>query len=422
MSIEITTLENGVRVVTHEMPHLETASLGVWVNAGSRNERHDQHGISHMLEHMAFKGTRRRSARDIALEIEAVGGDINAATSFENTSYTVRMMKDDVPLGMDILGDILSNPAFDETELARERQVIIQEIGAARDIPDDLVFDLFQETAFPNQALGRPILGTPDTVSGFGADHLNDYMGAHYRGPALVVSAAGALTHNQLVDLASNTFGGFENAADVNIETDSALYAGGENRLERDLEQTHLLLGFEGVDYINDDFYAAQVFSGVLGGGLSSRLFQEVRENRGLCYSVYSFHWAFRDTGLFGLYAATSGDLVAELTPVMCNEVLSALETITEEEVARVRAQVKTGIAMSLESSAARASQMARQLLLFGRIIPVEEIISKIDGLDEKAVMETGQRLVGQGNLTVAAIGDLSGLATCGKITDQLKS
>ncbi len=420
MSVDVTTLKNGIRVVTHEMPHLETASLGVWVKAGSRFERTNQHGISHMLEHMAFKGTKNRSARDIAYEVEAVGGDINAATSFETTAYSVRMMKNDIPLGMEILGDILSNPRFDDAELAREQGVIIQEIGAARDTPDDLVFDLFQETAFPDQPLGRPILGTPETVRSFGSDHLNDYLGEHYRGQSIVISAAGAVSHADLVDLADKHFAKFTRSGGKAKDYNAAAYRGGESRLARDLEQTHLVLGFEGLPYHDDDFYAAQVYSGILGGGMSSRLFQEVRENRGLCYSVYAFHWAFQDAGLFGIYAATGNDKIAELTPVLCNELRRSLKDVNAEEVARVRAQVKTGIAMSLESSGTRAGQIARQQMLFDRIIPVQEIVDKIDRIDENKVMAVARRLLEDGNLTLAAIGDLSDIESCAKIRDRL--
>ena len=421
MSVEITTLDNGIRVVTHEMPHLETASLGVWVKAGSRHERSNQHGISHMLEHMAFKGTKRRSARDIACEVEAVGGSINAATSFETTAYSVRLMKDDIPLGMDILGDILSNPRFDKAELTREQGVIIQEIGAARDTPDDLVFDLLQETAFPDQALGRPILGTPETVESFGSVHLNDYLGEHYRGGSIVISAAGAVSHKELVELTDRHFAAFPLSDKKAVkEYEAADYTGGESLLSRDLEQTHLVLGFEGLPYHDDDFYAAQVFSGVLGGGMSSRLFQEVREKRGLCYSVYAFHWAFQDAGLFGVYAATGNDQLAELTPVLCDELRRSVLDIDGEEVARVRAQVKTGIAMSLESSGTRAGQIARQQMLFDRIIPVQEIVDKIDRIDEKKIMAVARRLLDENNLTLAAIGDLSGIESCAKIRNRL--
>ena len=421
MSVSVTTLDNGIRVVTHEMPHLETVSLGVWISAGSRHERADQHGISHMLEHMAFKGTTSRSARDIAYEVEAVGGDINAATSFESTAYTVRVMKNDVPLGMNILGDILSNPRFADEEISREHGVIIQEIGAARDIPDDLVFDMFQEAAFPDQPLGRPILGTPETVRSFGAADLRDYMGEHYLGGSTVISAAGAIVHSELVELAKRNFAGFKASKKADpVGQSKAAYKGGEALHARDLEQTHILIGFKGMPYSDDDFYATQVLSGILGGGMSSRLFQEVREKRGLCYSVYAFHWAFHDAGLFGVYAATGNDQLAELTPVLCQELRRTMSDITAEEVARVRAQVRTGIALSLESSGTRAGQIARQIMLFDRIIPVQEIVDKIEKIDEEQVMAVARRLFANEELTLAVIGDLSGVESCAKIKDRL--
>ncbi|MBZ0217150.1 MAG: insulinase family protein [Fimbriimonadaceae bacterium] len=425
MSVALTILDNGLRVITHEMPHLETASLGIWVNVGARSEMAGEHGISHFLEHMAFKGTKRRTALQIAHEIEAVGGDLNAATSLEYTAYYARILKDDLALAVDVLGDILRNPVFNQDEIAREKGVVIQEIGASLDAPDDIVFDLFQEAAFPDQPLGRTILGTPDTVRSFQSAHLGGYLSRHYHAPAMVLCAVGAIRHEDVVALAKTHCNGFDAGRDESpIEDETAQYVGGERRLIKDIEQNHILLGFEGVSYHDKDFYTAQVLAGVLGGGMSSRLFQEVREKRGLCYSTYAFHWAFRDTGLFGVYAATDDDKLGDLVPVLTGELIGAAEKIGEDEVSRVRAQVKSGIAMSLESTSARAEQIARQHLLFNRLVPVEELVDKVEAVSAKDVSALAGRLfckpAQRRKMTLGAIGPLSQLESYDHVAERL--
>ncbi len=414
MSVQETQLDNGLRVVSHEMPHLHTVSLGVWVNAGARCETPDQHGISHLLEHLAFKGTRRRSAQAIAEEIEAAGGDINAATSMENTAYFARVLKDDLALAVDMLADILLEPVFDAGELERERHVIVQEIGAALDAPDDLVFELSQACAFPGQALGRTILGTTESVCGFTPASVFDYRDTHYGGPAMVLSAAGALSHDELVGLARDAFSALVSSSGPQWQPGS--YRGGSEFAEKPLEQTHLVLGFETTGYADEEFYALQVLANAMGGGMSSRLFQEVREKRGLCYSVGSFSSSFVDTGLFGVYAATSPDLAPELTTVLTDEMMRFCDDVGDDEVARARAQLKAGLMMSLESSAMRADQMARQLLAFGRILPIEEIIQKVDAIDRVEVAELAQRVLLGSNPVYSAVGDINTVASYDKI------
>ncbi|HUV32312.1 MAG TPA: pitrilysin family protein, partial [Devosiaceae bacterium] len=330
MSVRSTTLDNGMTVLTHAMPHLESASLGIWVKAGSRSEQDAEHGISHLLEHMAFKGTTTRSAQKIAEEIETVGGDMNAATSVENTGYFVRVLKEDVPLAADILADILQNSLFRDEELRREQHVIVQEIGASHDDPDHYVFDLFQSAAFPDQAIGRNILGTVESVRGFSAANIRGSLDRNYVGDRMVFAAAGNVDHDRLVEIASSKFPRLR--ANGAPEPATARYVGGESRLERDHEQAHIMLGMEGRPYNSDGFYAAQILSAILGGGMSSRLFQQVREKRGLCYSIYAFHWAFADSGVFGVAAATSEEDLGELVPVVLDELRKATRDITEEE------------------------------------------------------------------------------------------
>lgn len=408
MRAKITTLDNGLSILTDTMPHLESASLGVWVRAGSRSENADEHGISHLLEHMAFKGTRTRSARQIAEEIETVGGEVNAATSIEHTGYFARILKDDVELAADILSDILQNAAFDEQELAREQHVIMQEIGASRDAPDDHVFDLFQEAAYPDQPIGRTILGTVDSVRGFNPAAIRDFMSRNYVGERMVIAAAGNVDHDQLVDIAATRFGNLK--ANGAMDPPNARYVGGEHRLVRDHEQAHVVLGFEGKAYNTDGFYAAQILASILGGGMSSRLFQEVREMRGLCYEVFAFHWAFADSGIFGVAAATGESELDELVPVILGELQRASEDITEDEVVRVRNQIRAGLLMSLESPTARAGQLARQKILWGRPIALDETVERINRITADRVKEVARQLFSTDRPSLAGIGPVAKL------------
>lgn len=411
MKVNTSRLANGMTVVTESMPHLESAVLGVWVRAGSRDETSDQHGIAHMLEHMAFKGTKKRTARQIAEEIENVGGDLNAATSTETTSFYARVLKDDVPLAVDILADILTNSQFDEAELQREKHVILQEIGAANDTPDDVVYDKFAEASFNKQAIGRPILGTPETVMSFTPDQIRGYLSSHYTGDRMVVIAAGAIDHEQFVKLVEDKFG--DRIAPTNKALSvlpDAIYTGGEYREKRDLMDAQVVLGFEGRAYHAKDFYASQVLANILGGGMSSRLFQEVREKRGLCYSVYAFHWGFSDSGLFGIHAATGADDLAELIPVIFGELSRVAESIDVSEINRSRAQTRAALLMAQESPAARASQIARQMLLYGRPVSNTELMERLDALTPDRLTDLAGRLFFETPLTVSAVGPIDPL------------
>jgi predicted Zn-dependent peptidase len=417
MTVEVTKLASGLSVVTDAMPQLKTASLGVWVGCGSRDEKADEHGISHFLEHMAFKGTKRRTARQIAEEIEAVGGDLNAATGVEMTAYYARMLEEDVPLAIDVLADILTEPVFDKDEVAREKNVIIQEIGAVEDTPDDLVFDHLQATAFPGQSVGRSILGTPATVRSLDGKRLASYLARHYRGPDTIFAAAGAVEHAAIVAEVERRFAPFSAAA---AEAPVPAHFSGGTRIEaRDLEQVHIALALEGVPQRDPSIFSLQVFTNVLGGGMSSRLFQEVREQRGLCYSIYTFHSPYMDTGMFGLYAGTDASDAAELMRVVVGELNDAVGNLSEPEVARAKAQMKAGLLMALESSGARAEQLARQMLVHGRIIPVDEIVAKIDAVTVESARKAGHDLLVRSGPAVAVLGS-SGLEGAATIAETL--
>lgn len=408
MTVSESVLSNGLRVVTHAMPNLETVSVGAWVEAGSRHEQASENGIAHMLEHMAFKGTEKRTARAIAEEIEAVGGYLNAYTSREETAYYARVLKGDLPLAIDIIADILQHSTFEPAELERERGVIVQEIGQTLDQPEERVFDFLQEAAFPDQPLGRSILGTSDLVRGFGRPALVNYMATHYHAPSMILAAAGALDHAAVVAEADRRFNALTATRPRHVE--AGRYAPGDRREVKELEQVQLAMALEGVTYFDPDYFVCQAYINALGGGMSSRLFQEVREERGLCYSIYAFANAFVDTGMIGIYAGTAAEDVGALLPVVVDEMAAMAENCSEQEVARARAQLKAGLLMSLESSTSRCEQLARQCLLFGRVLPIEELTAKIDAIDALAVRRFADRVMRTGRPTIAALGPCEGL------------
>jgi predicted Zn-dependent peptidase len=418
MSIELTRLPSGLVVVTDNMPHLESASLGVWVGAGSRDETPEENGISHFLEHMAFKGTKRRTAREISEEIESVGGDINAATGVETTAYYARVLKDDVPLALDVLSDILSEPLFDPDDLNREKNVIIQEIGASEDTPDDIIFEQLQATAYPDQPVGRTIMGTRQTVRSFDRKQLRAYLNRNYRSPDMVIAAAGAVNHEAIVADVALRFASFDGPAAPAPQP--AKFIGGTSIEKRDLEQVHVALGFEGVRQGDPATHSLQVFANVLGGGMSSRLFQEIREIRGLCYTIYAFHAPYQDTGMFAVYAGTDPNDLEELMRVCVDEIVKAVDTVTEEEVARAQIQMKAGLLMSLESSSSRAEQLARQMIVYGRPVPVDEIVRKIESVTVESVRAAGTGLLSRARPSVAVLGPGQRLESAAAIAESL--
>jgi predicted Zn-dependent peptidase len=415
--VRITELSNGIRVVTDRMASVESVSLGAWLNVGTRHEVAAENGVAHLLEHMVFKGTKRRTAPQIAEEIEAVGGHMNAYTAREQTAYYVKVLKQDVALGVDILSDILTQSTFDETELSRERHVILQEIGQAADTPDDIVFDYFQEVAYPDQAMGRPVLGRSEIVRDMSRDGVMSFINGNYAGDILVFSAAGNVEHDRVVEEVERGFGSL--APKSGAKTEAAAYKGGESRVEKDLEQLHLLLGFEGMGFHDEDFYAQQVLSMLFGGGMSSRLFQEVREKRGLVYSIYSFSAAYNDGGMFSIYAGTGEKDAAELVPVVCDELKDVAENVSEQEVERARTQLRSGLLMSRESTSNRCEQLAQHMLVYGRPVPVEELVAKVDAVDTAAIRRAAKRLLAS-TPTLAALGPTGELESYDSIRARL--
>ena len=408
MSPEITRLSNGLTVISDTMPGLESAMLGVWVNAGTRNETRPVMGVSHMLEHMAFKGTATRSARDLAEEIEAVGGYLNAYTSREQTAFHARVLKADVPLGIDLLSDILIHPTFEQGELERERQVVLQEIGQAADTPDDIVFDHLQSVSYPDQPMGWPILGLVETVSAFTQEHLRTYMGANYRAGDMTFVASGAVSHDAIVKLVSEKFAGLKSGpAPVPL---GARFIGGDIRAEEDLEQAHIAYALPGVSSADPDFYIAQVYVTALGGGMSSRLFQEAREKRGLCYAISAFAQASKDGGTIGIYTGTGETETSEISAVIAGEMEKLSSGATDAEVSRAKAQMKSSLLMGLERPSQRAEQIAGQMFAHGRVLSIEELTAKLDAVDAAAVRRFGVRVMEGGIPAIAAVGPVSKL------------
>jgi predicted Zn-dependent peptidase len=403
MSTNITTLSNGLRVVTHAMDHLETVSLGVWVASGARHERLEQHGLSHLLEHMAFKGTATRTAQRIAEEIEDIGGELNAATGLDMTAYYARVLKGDDGIALNILADILLNSTYSDEDLEKEREVIQQEIAAAQDSPDDLAFDLLHQAAFPDQAIGRPILGTVKSVGAIQSSDLKSFLKERYTPEAMVISAAGAINHEKLVRHAEALFGGLTRSQSGGERR--AHYTGGVAASSKPFEQSHVVIGLPAPSYLEDDYYAAQVFSGLFGGGMSSRLFQEIRESRGLCYAIYSTVWGLRDAGMLAVHAATGPDKVEQLSAIVAAELADIADKgPNAAELQRSSAQLKAGLLMALESSSVRAEQMARHLLSHGALIPSQELVARVDAVTRNAVRDVAAR-VAASVPTVAIVG-----------------
>jgi predicted Zn-dependent peptidase len=417
MTVTVTSLDNGLRIATDTMASVETVSLGAWIGVGTRHESPEVNGVAHFLEHMVFKGTPSRSARDIAEQIEAVGGQINAYTGRENTAFYAKVLAEDSGLALDILADILQHSVFDHGELMRERAVILQEIGQAADTPDDIVFDYFQETAYPSQALGRPVLGRSETVSTLDRGCLMDYLARHYGPEDMVVAAAGRIEHDHFRDAVAKAFDALPSGSPSAPEP--AAYRGGDLREARDLEQIHLILGLEGIGYHDPDYYGSLVLSTLLGGGMSSRLFQEVREERGLAYAIYSFVSAYRDGGLFGIYAGTGEADVAELLSVVLDEFAKLPGDIGEEELNRARAQMKASVLMSRENSLSRCEQLAQHLLVYGRPLPLEEIVERIEAVDAAGLERVLARLR-RSQPTLAVIGPTAGVDPFESLRDRL--
>lgn len=418
MTIHTSRLPNGIRIVTDTITSVETVALGAWFNVGSRQEPASINGAAHFLEHMIFKGTAKRSAKDIAQEIENVGGYLNAYTGRDTTAYHARILKDDAHLAVDILSDIIQNSTFEQVEFEREQGVILQEIAQSIDTPDDIIFDYFQDKCYAGQAIGRPILGTSDIIKNMTPDHIRGYMNDHYGADQLVLSAAGHIDHDDFVDMINESFTNLK--SDISFTTDQATYQGGDFRKVQDLEQAHLILGFESIPYTHNDYYTMSLFTTLFGGGMSSRLFQEIREKRGLAYSVYCSGMSYSDSGQLLIYTGTAPESLGELIPALCGEITKTVQGFSAEEISRAKAQLKASLMMSLESIGARCERNARQILMFGRIINPAEIIERIDAINDAHIIAFCQSVFNS-NLVVTALGPVKNLAKYEDIQNHLR-
>ena len=417
MSLNITTLPNGLRVVTDVVPSVESVAVGVWIGAGTRDEDLTYNGAAHMVEHMLFKGTKRRDALEIAQAIENVGGHINAYTSREMTSYHVHLLKEDLSLALDVLADITQHSTMPEEEVERERDVILQEIGMCHDTPDDIIFDHYFETAYPDQAFGAPILGKNEIIETMRRETLMAYVRGFYTPQQMVICASGNFDPDAFVKDVETQFNALPDNQDH--EKIPANPAGGQYRETRDLEQSHIILGFKGISRLDDNFYTAQILATLLGGGMSSRLFQEVREKRGLVYSIYSFHSTHSDSGQFGVYAGTGPEKLPELIPVMCDEIKKIGSTITEEELNRAKAQLRSTTLMARESMMSRCDRHAKSMLLRGTIRSAEDIIADINAVDRTGLEHVAQTIFSSPP-TLAALGPLEQLESFDRVQQRL--
>jgi len=400
-------LPNGVRIVTENITYVQSVALGIWVGVGARDEADNRRGISHVIEHMLFKGTPTRTAQQIADQIDSVGGDINAFTSKENTCYHVRVLSEHVPLAVDILADMFLNSNIDPEELAREENVILEEIKRRDDEPDDLVHELFAETLWPQHVLGKSIIGTPETVTSFKSKDLKDYMAKRYTPDTIVVAAAGNLNHAEIVAMVQERLGHLTGSKEDWREPDQAPeFTPGTSYIEKPIEQVNLVLGTPGFSQLSDDKYKLSILDNVLGGSMSSRLFQEIREKRGLAYSIGTYSQSFREGGYFAVYSGTSPATAEQVLDLAKAEFRNVQKNnITDKELERSKNQFRGSIVMSQESMNSRMMRIGRNELTYDRVIPIDEIMGKIIAVTLDDIASVADHLFGQDKFAMATVG-----------------
>jgi predicted Zn-dependent peptidase len=402
-------LPSGLRLVTERMPHVRSVTVGVWLARGSRHETEAQSGIAHFIEHMLFKGTASRSAEDIAQEIDSIGGQLDAFTAKEYASYYIKVLDEHLPIAIDLLSDMLTRPAFEQEDIQKEQGVILEEIKMVEDTPDDLVHEIFTQHAWGGHPLGRPILGTPDTVSSFTPDVLRAYFGGAYVAPNVIIAAAGNLDHAELRASLEKAFDAMPRAGDAVVDGPPTMVPGMVVR-HKDLEQSHVCVGAPGHEQRHEDRYASYILNTILGGSMSSRLFQNVRERRGLAYSVYSGVSSYRDTGLFSVYAGCAADKVNEVISVVLDELRTIRrEPVSDDELRRAKDHLKGSLMLSLENTASRMSHLARQEIYFGRHFTLDETLSGIERVTTGDVLRMGEMLFGDAPLVGTVLGPKNG-------------
>lgn len=408
---EKATLSNGVRVVFDVIPTVRSVAFGIWVGNGSRNESPELNGISHFMEHMMFKGTQKRTAKDIADQIDSVGGQLNAATSKESTYYYVRILDNHFELALDVLCDMFFNSKFDEEEIKKERNVILEEISMYEDSPEDVVHDLMHSSIWKNDPLGRSILGTEETIGTFNHDTLRKYYKRNYIPQNIVISIAGNFDQQEVLKKIEKYFDEFQSDYDAPEKYTINDY----NKIlavkDKDIEQVHLLLSFPSIARGTDDSYVVSVMDLILGGGMSSRLFQRIREEQGLCYSIYSNNVSYRDRGLFSIYVGLNPTHVDTATKLILDEVEKFKNfAVTSEQLEKAKEQLKSNYILSMESSSNRMSRIGNSELLLNRVLTPDEIIQKIDDVNLERFKALGTKILNTENLSIAAVGKVNGL------------
>lgn len=417
MSIRITTLENGLRVATDTMVDAESVMAGAWVGVGTRHEPWKANGVAHLVEHMMFKGTKKRSAYGLSSAIEKNGGMMNAHTTREETAYYARVLPEDADLACDLIADMLQNSMFRPKELDREKKVVIQEIGRDLDSPEDHIFDLVHKVAFPEQKIGRSILGTADIIDKMPRSSITEYVDRHYNAANVVVVGAGRIDHDNFVSIAKKRFGSLPRGKKPS--QDKAKIVSNYSYIAKDIEQLHVIMGFPGPSYHQRDLYVTQLLGILLGGNSSSRLFQKVREKRGLVYTISSGHTAFCDTGMFQIYAGTDPDRVRELIPVVCEELRDVTRNVSQQELARAKAQCRADLLMGKESVMRRAEVLGHQLLALNKPVPAEKVLTRLMAVTVNDVQDMAAKLISRRPI-LTALGPIEKLEPYEQIVRRL--
>jgi predicted Zn-dependent peptidase len=402
MTFKATKLSNGFHILTYEMPGAQSVAINLIAKVGSRYEAEHESGISHFLEHMAFKGTKNRTAKQIAEEFDAIGGQFNAYTSREQTVYYAKVLPENTYTATSIIADIIQNSLFTTEDIAKEYNVICQEIAATLDSPDDLAFEKLSEVAFENQPIGRSILGTTETIAKFGTKDLQNYVAKHYHADNMFLSAAGKVDHDDMVKIAEELFA-FTKGRDA--EFAEAKYVGGVSLISKELEQSNILIGFESLSYLEvEAYYHTQILSLILGGGISSRLFQHIREDLGLAYSVGAFNSSYSDTGMFGVYAGTSHENLPKAAAALCDEINKIRVSVTEEELERAKAQIRASIVMAEEKSSYKSEEIGKHFSIFGRYDGPEVILDYVNRTTKEDILAAA-RNVFKGKPSLSVVG-----------------
>ena len=403
-------LPNGVVIVTERMPHVRSVSVGIWLGTGSRAESPDRNGIAHFIEHMVFKGTEKRTAEQIAQSVDSVGGMLDAFTAKEMTCFNAKVLDEHLPVAVDVLSDLVLHPRFDAADIAKEKQVVLEEIKMEEDNPEYLIHELFTQNFWRGHPLGMPILGTPETVSGFSNGSISECYAEWYAPNRIVVTAAGNLEHARLVDLAAHEFGDLTRAAAPPKPAPPRTHAAIDQRDKKELEQVHIVLGVPSYPLAHERRYAASLLNVILGGGMSSRLFQNIRERQGLAYAIESDLSPYTDSGVLSVYAGTSRESAAQLIRSVCDELRSVrADGITAEELRRAKDHLKGSMMLSLESTSSRMSNLARQAMYLGRFITLDEMLTSIEKVTREEVHTIARDFFDPERITLTILGSLNG-------------